>query len=158
MDILSFTWFPGEAAEQSVELPTIWDAIAPMWHQCNGFGKSNDSIKKAVCRKFSTAFHYNPRFVRSVQVVEINHQVLRELPHVFPAIWQRCVWYINEHKPCPCVSWIATPWYLMENILFIQLSHNNMFHQYFWWLTDQINPSEIGCSETCFYLFCVILQ
>ena len=37
----------------------------------------------------------------------------------------------NEHKHCPCVSWIATPWYLMENILFIQISHNNMFHQYF---------------------------
>ena len=29
------------------------------------------------------------------------------------------------------VSWIATPWYLMENILFIQLSHNNMFHNIF---------------------------
>ena len=55
----------------------IRDAKAPRWHQCNGFGKSNDSIKKAICRKFFKAFHhymhYNPRFVRSVQVVEINH-------------------------------------------------------------------------------------
>ena len=58
-----------------------------MSRQCNGFGKSNDSMKKAICRKFSKAFHhymhYNPRFVRYVQVVEINHKVLRELPHVF---------------------------------------------------------------------------
>ena len=29
----------------------------------------------------------------------------------------------NEHKPCPCVTWwIDTPWYLMENILSIQLA------------------------------------
>ena len=135
------------AAEQSVELPVARDAIAPMWRQCNGFGESNDSIQKAICRKsqwrhpmetfprywpfvrgthrspvnsprksqwrgalmfslirawtnswtnngdagdlrrhcahydvsvkVSKAFHhymhYNPRFVRSVQVVEINH-------------------------------------------------------------------------------------
>ena len=135
------------AAEQSVELPVTRDTIAPMWRQCNGFGKSNDSIQKAICKKsrwrhqmetfsallafcagnspvtdefytqrpvtrsfdvffdrtwtnnwanngdagdlrrhrthydgsvmvskaFDHYMHYNPRFVRSVQVVEIDH-------------------------------------------------------------------------------------
>ena len=142
------------AAEQS--MPVTRDAIAPMGRQCNGFGKSNASIQKVICRKsqwchqmeifsallafrvgnssitgefprqrsvlfslmrawtnswvnngdagdlrrhrvhcdvsvmgskaFHHYMHYNPRFVRSVQVVEINHEVLCELPYVFPLI------------------------------------------------------------------------
>ena len=45
----------------------------------------------------------NPRFVRSVQVVEINHEVLRKLPHVFLFLARMCMTH-NEHKPCLCVS------------------------------------------------------
>ena len=138
--ICLLTCLPEGAAEQSVKLPMTRDrdAIAPMWRQCYGFGKSNDSIQKTLCRKsrwrhqievlsagllcgeltghrwiphakasdaelwcflwinngdagdlrrhrahfdvsvmVSKAFyhymHYNPRFVRFVQVVEINH-------------------------------------------------------------------------------------
>ena len=87
-----------------------------------------------VSKTFHHYLHYNPGFVRSVQVVEINHKVLCELPHVFPLIWQGCMCIIhNEHEPCcPCVSWwIVTPWHLMKNILSIQLCQNNMLYQYF---------------------------
>ena len=45
------TCLPEGAAEQSVELPVTRDAIAPMWRQCNGFGESNDSIQKVICKK-----------------------------------------------------------------------------------------------------------
>ena len=45
------TCLPEGTAEQSVDLPVTRDAMAPMWRQCKGFGKSNDSIQKAICRK-----------------------------------------------------------------------------------------------------------
>ena len=47
---------PGEATEQSVELPLIWDAIAPMWHQCNGFGKSPNDCP--ACRTYEIATRF----------------------------------------------------------------------------------------------------
>ena len=49
--ICLLTCLPERAAEQSVKLPVTRDAIAPMWRQCYGFGKSNDSIQKTICRK-----------------------------------------------------------------------------------------------------------
>ena len=50
--ICLLTCLPEGAAEQSVKLPVTRDrdAIAPMWRQCYGFGKSNDSIQKTICR------------------------------------------------------------------------------------------------------------
>ena len=51
MDNLSYYLFTQGAAEQTIELSVTRDAIAPMWRQCNGFGKSNDSIQKAIYRK-----------------------------------------------------------------------------------------------------------
>ena len=197
--ICLLTCLPEVAAERSVELPVTRDAIAPMWRQCNGFGKSNDSIQKAICMKsrwrhqmetfsagllcgelnghrwiphakasdaelwcflwsapgptwdagdlrrhhahcdvsvmVSKAFHhymhYNPRFVRSVQVVELIPKFFVNYLMFF-LLFGKDVIIHNEHKPfCPCVSWwIVIPWYLMDTILSIQLSQNNMFYQY----------------------------
>ena len=65
------------------------------------------------------------------------------------------IWIIhNEHKTCPCVSWwIVTPWYLMENILSIQLSHTHKFYQHFVLMIDRSNKSkQKGWGEACFFI------
>ena len=88
-----------------------------LWCQCNGF------------KGISSLYALQPQVhVRSVQVVEIYHEVLCELPYLA----RLCIVH-NEHEPCrPRVSWwIVTSWYLMENILSIPLNQNNMFYQYF---------------------------
>ena len=178
-----------------------------MWRQCNGFGQSNDSIQKNICRK-SRWRHQMEKISALLAFCAGNSSITGEFPRqrlvtwnfaVFfdprldqqlskhwrqrwfetppCSLWRQCngfqgisslyalqpqvcqvcascgnkswcsLWITscfssyfarmciihNEHKPCcPCVSWwIVTPWYLMENILSIQLCQNNMFDQYF---------------------------
>ena len=205
--ICLLTCLPEGAAEQSIELPVTRDAIAPMWRHFNGFGKSNDSIQKAICRK-SRWRHQMVTFSALLVFCAGNSSITGEFPRQRPvtrsfavffdprldqqlskqwrrwwfetpsrSLWRQCngfqgilslyalqpqvcqvcasygnkpwsfLWitlcfssYLarlcilhNEHKPCrPWVSWwIVTSWYLLENILSIQLNQNNMFYQYF---------------------------
>ena len=73
------TCLPEGAAEQSVDLPVTRNAIAPMWRQCNGFGKSNDSIQKAICRK-SRWHHQMETFSTLLAFCAGNSPVTSEFP------------------------------------------------------------------------------
>ena len=66
----------------------------------------------------------------------------------------------NEHKSYLFVSWsIVTPWYSIENIWFIQLSHNDMFI-YFFCNDRQVKwiKGKGAAVNMYFYLFNVILK
>ena len=66
--------------------------------------RAHCEVSVMVSKAFHHYMHYNPMFVRSVQVVGINHLVLCELPHVFLLIGKDVIIH-NEHIPCcPCVS------------------------------------------------------
>ena len=93
----------------------------------------------------------------SVQVFEINHKVW--ITSCFSFYLARMCIIQNENKPCcPCVSWwIVTPWYLMENVLSIQLSQTKMFYQYFDdWQIKKIKRNRMKWNM--FLSFYVILQ
>ena len=126
------TCLPGEAAEQSVELPMIRDAIVPMWHQCNGFGKSNDCIQKTICRKcfqgFSSLYALWPQACQVCASCGNKSLVLRELPHVFPVLWQGCVWYIMNIMMFSGKYFI----YPANNLIQISRSHGRKI--------DDLNP------------------
>ena len=65
----------------------------------------------------------------------------------------------NEHKTCcPCV--VMNCYTMLSNGKYFIYPAKPKYHVFLisWWLTDQINQSEIGWGETCFYLFYVIVQ
>ena len=92
-----------------------------LWCRCNGFQGISTlySLQPQICQVCASCGNESLNFLWITSCLSCYLE-------------RMCIIHY-EHKPCcPCVSWwIFTPWYLIENILSIHLSQNNMFYQYF---------------------------